>query len=94
MICGFETGQYLSACIVGIVNVVYQYKLVLGGDVIEGLPNMILIHIRNLENMALKVALEGLRIIKSVLGENAGIIGPRPWHKIVYEQFNNKITRR
>jgi glucokinase len=70
-----ETGRYLSAGIVGIVNAFNPCKMVLGGGVIEGLPNLIQIIKKTTKEMALDVALESLTISKSALGENAGIIG-------------------
>ena len=70
-----ETGRYLSAGIVGIVNAFNPCKLVLGGGVIEGLPNLILIVKKTIKKMALHAALERLTISKSTLGENAGVIG-------------------
>jgi glucokinase len=70
-----ETGQYLVAGVVGIVNAFNPSALILGGGVIEGLSE--LVHVLNAEvrSRALTAAVEHLRIVKSTLGGNAGVIG-------------------
>lgn len=70
-----DTGRYLSTGIVGLVNIFNPCKLVLGGGVIEGLPNLISIIRKTVKKKALQAALEKLKVSKSVLGNDAGTIG-------------------
>ncbi len=70
-----ETGQYLAAGVVGIVNAFNPSVLILGGGVIEGLPELVYSVEREVRARALEVAVEGLRITKAALGGDAGVIG-------------------
>lgn len=70
-----ETGQYLAAGVVGIVNAFNPSVLILGGGVIEGLPELVYSVEREVRTRALEVAVEGLRITKAALGGDAGVIG-------------------
>lgn len=70
-----KTGQYLSAGLVGIINAFNPCVLVLGGSVIEGLPELVTIAEKTIKERALEAAIKKLKIKKSALGENAGIIG-------------------
>jgi glucokinase len=49
--------------------------LVLGGGVIEGLPNLIAIAEISIKERALEIVMQKLKLKKSALGENAGIVG-------------------
>ena len=70
-----ETVRYLAAGLVGIVNAFNPCVLVLGGGVIHGLPEYasMVEHIVRLN--ALEAAVKDLRIVTSVLGNTAGVIG-------------------
>jgi glucokinase len=70
-----ETGQYLAAGVVGIVNAFNPCLLVLGGGVIEGLPELIKIVENGVQKRALEPAVENLKIVKAGLGAKAGVIG-------------------
>ncbi|MFQ5987783.1 MAG: ROK family protein, partial [Dehalococcoidia bacterium] len=70
-----ETGQYLGAGVVGIVNAFNPCLLVLGGGVIEGLPELINMVEEVTRKCALKPNLEKLKIVKAALGGKAGVIG-------------------
>jgi glucokinase len=70
-----ETGKYLSAGLVSIVNSFNPCLLVLGGGVIEGLPNLIAIAEISIKERALEIVMQKLKLKKSALGENAGIVG-------------------
>ncbi len=70
-----ETGQYLVAGVVGIVNALNPSVLILGGGVIEGLPELVQVLDVDARSRALEAAVEHLRIVKSALGGNAGVIG-------------------
>ena len=70
-----ETGQYLAAGLVGIVNAFNPCLLVLGGGVIEGLPELIQIVEDIVRKRALRPSVEKLKIVKAGLGVRAGVIG-------------------
>jgi len=70
-----ETGRYLAAGVVSIVNVFNPCVLVLGGGVIEGIPELIQIVKDIVPTMALEASVEELEIVKASLGADAGVIG-------------------
>ncbi len=70
-----ETAQFLAAGVVGIINAFNPCLIVLGGGVIQGLPEYISLVQRIVHLKALEAALEGLRIITATLGNKAGVIG-------------------
>ena len=70
-----ETGRYLAAGIVSIVNGLNPSILILGGGIIEGTPELTGIIEPLVRASALPVALEQLSISRAALGNNAGVIG-------------------
>lgn len=70
-----ETGRYLAAGVVSIVNAFNPCVLVLGGGVIEGIPELIQMVREFTRNMALEASVEELKIVKAALGVDAGVIG-------------------
>ena len=70
-----ETVRYLAAGLVGIVNAFNPCVLVLGGGVIHGLPEYASMVERIVRLNALEAAVKDLRIVTSVLGNKAGVIG-------------------
>ena len=70
-----ETGQYLAAGVVSIVNAFNPCVLVLGGGVVEGIPELIQIVREVVPTMALESAVEKLHIVKAELGGDAAVIG-------------------
>jgi glucokinase len=70
-----ETGQYLGAGVVGIVNAFNPCTLIFGGGIIEGIPEMIQIVEGVILKRALKPTVENLKIVKAGLGAKAGVIG-------------------
>ncbi len=70
-----DTGRYLAAGVVSIVNVFNPCVLVLGGGVIEGIPELIQMVKEFTRNRALEAAVEKLEIVKAALGGDAGVIG-------------------
>ena len=65
----------MAAGVVSIVNAFNPCLVVLGGGVIEGIPELITIVNEITQNTALEANLEKLRIVKAALGGNAGLIG-------------------
>lgn len=70
-----QTGRYLAAGVVSIVNAFNPCMVVLGGGVIEGIPELIQIVKEVVPTMALEAAVNKLKIVKAALGGNAGAIG-------------------
>ena len=70
-----DTGRYLGAGIVGIVNAFNPCLLILGGGVIEGLPELMKIVETFTLARALKAAVENFKVTKAALGNEAGIVG-------------------
>lgn len=70
-----ETGRYLGAGLVGLVNAFNPKRLVLGGGVIDGVPELV-DHARSVvEAHALEVPRAAVDIVHSELGDTAGVIG-------------------
>jgi glucokinase len=70
-----ETIRYLAAGIVSIVNAFNPRLLILGGGVIEGMPEMAGAVEQEVKSRALPAAVESLKIVKAALGGEAGVIG-------------------
>jgi glucokinase len=70
-----ETGRYLAAGVVSIVNAFNPCLVALGGGVIEGIPELIQIVKNIVPTMALEAAVGKLQIVKAALGSNAAVIG-------------------
>ena len=70
-----ETGRYLAAGIVSIVNGLNPSILILGGGIIEGTPELVGIIEPQVRASALQVALERFEISSAALGKDAGVIG-------------------
>jgi glucokinase len=70
-----ETGRYLGAGVVSIVNAFNPCRIVLGGSVIEGIPDLVQMVENFTRKRALEAAVEKLEIVKAKLGGNAGVIG-------------------
>jgi glucokinase len=70
-----DTGKYLAAGVVSIVNAFNPALVILGGSVILGLPDLAAAVEKRVRSLALPTALEGLRISLPGLGNKAGVIG-------------------
>ncbi len=70
-----ETAHYLSSGLVSVVNAFNPCLLILGGGVIEGLPELLPIVDGEIRKKALQTALESLNIVKAALGKESGIVG-------------------
>ena len=70
-----EVAQALVAGTVGLVNAFNPCRLILGGGVMQGLPEL-LDHIEaGVRRAALNTASEGLQVLPSELGSDAGVVG-------------------
>jgi glucokinase len=70
-----ETELHLAQGLVSVVNAFNPCLIILGGGVIEGLPEMIQNIDKAVRDRALKQALDHLKIVKASLGSEAGLIG-------------------
>jgi glucokinase len=70
-----DTIKYLAAGIVTVVNVFNPGLIILGGSVIQGLPDLVPAAEKKVRELALQTAVESLRITTAALGNKAGIIG-------------------
>jgi glucokinase len=70
-----ETGRYLGAGVVSIVNAFNPCLLILGGGIIEGFPELIKVVEQAIRKRALEASVERLRVVKAALGVDAGGIG-------------------
>ncbi len=70
-----ETGRYLAAGVVSIVNAFNPCRFVLGGGVVEGIPELVQLVEEFTRKRALEAAVERLEIVKAALGGDGGVIG-------------------
>ncbi|MEZ6097759.1 MAG: ROK family protein [Pirellulaceae bacterium] len=83
-----ETGNYLAAAVVGMVNTFNPSLLVLGGGVIEGLPQLVEKVEETVRNHAFSAFVEDFRVRRAELGGDAGVIGGAAWARA--ESTNNQ----
>lgn len=81
-----ETGDLLSIGIASLANVFNPSLVVLGGGVVEGLPELVDLAQEKVPHYALPVTSEPLQITKTALGNNAGIIGAAT---LAWERFGS-----
>ena len=70
-----ETGAYLSDGVISAINLLNPCVIILGGGVIDGIPGLYDTVKKEAGKRALKASMSKLRILKSGLGGEAGIIG-------------------
>lgn len=70
-----ETGRLLGSGLIGIVNSFNPKVLILGGGVIENLPELIPIAEERLRKFALRPGIDALELCRAALGGTAGAIG-------------------
>lgn len=70
-----ETGDYLAAAMVNVVNSFNPHRLVLGGGVLDGFPDLIEVIRDHVNRNALSACVEQLEIVRAELGPHAGAIG-------------------
>jgi len=70
-----DTARYLAAGLVNIVNIFNPQLIILGGSVIQGLPDLAVLAEKRVRAMALPTPIIDLRITMAALGNQAGVIG-------------------
>jgi len=70
-----ETGRYLAAGLVTIINTLNPCTIILGGGVVEGIPELVDIALSISRRRVLEATTENLKTTKAQLGENGGVIG-------------------
>ncbi|MCL4533501.1 MAG: ROK family protein [Deltaproteobacteria bacterium] len=70
-----ETGEYLSDGVASAVNLLSPCAVILGGGVLDGIPELFDIVRAETLKRSLKASSSNLKILRSSLGEYAGIIG-------------------
>ncbi len=70
-----EAATAMAAGAASLVNAFNPCRLILGGGVIEGLPDMVGRIERGVRQQALKAATEPLKIMMAGLGSDAGVVG-------------------
>ena len=81
-----DVGTALSAGAGSVVNALNPCVLVLGGGVIEGIPELLELVRQGIEERALDAALRPLRIVEAQLGERAAAIGAATWARLRSEK--------
>jgi glucokinase len=74
-----ETADYLAATLVGITNTFNPSRIVIGGGVLDGLPDLVTAAERGLRRDAIIVSRDQVEIVRSTLGSAAGVIGAASW---------------
>ena len=70
-----STARYLAAGLVSIVNAFNPQLIILGGSVIQGIPDLTVLAEKSVRSLALPTPLKDLRITIAALGNQAGVIG-------------------
>jgi len=70
-----DTAKYLASGLISIINVFNPRLIILGGSVIQGIPEIMERAEIIVKEKALPTPLENLRIITGALGNKAGVIG-------------------
>ncbi len=70
-----ETGHYLGAGMVGVVNGFNPSRLILGGGVLDGIPELLESVEAHVQRYALRACTTDLEVILAEFGAEAGILG-------------------
>ncbi len=70
-----DAARALSAGVTGLVNAFNPCRLILGGGVIEGIPELVDRIREGVQSSALTTALDRLEIVRAALRHDAGVIG-------------------
>ncbi len=74
-----ETGEALGVGIASIANAFNPCMVILGGGVIEGMPELVTLAEAEARRRALEAALDPLEVMKAGLGKHAGTVGAAMW---------------
>jgi len=77
-----ETGRLLGFGLVSVIHTFNPRRVVLGGGVIDGMPDLVPTATEVVQENAMKVFLENLEIAPAALGDDAGVIGAARWARI------------
>lgn len=77
-----ETGHLLGQGLVSVIHTFNPRRLVLGGGVIDGMPDLVPAATAVIEESVMKVFLEDFDIARAALGGDAGVIGAARWARI------------
>jgi len=77
-----ETGRLLGFGLVSVIHTFNPRRVVLGGGVIDGMPDLVPAATEVVEDHTMKVFLENLEIAPAALGGDAGVIGAARWARI------------
>jgi glucokinase len=70
-----ETGELLGAALVSLVNAFNPKRVILGGGIIDGFPELVSLAHAHVRERALLAALQGLDVIPATLANDAPAIG-------------------
>ena len=70
-----EIGTALGVGLASVADALNPELLILGGGIVEGMPDLVEIAEQELRRRALAAALQPLRVVRSELGADAGVIG-------------------
>ena len=76
------TGRLLGFGLVSVIHTFNPRRVVLGGGVIDGMPDLVPAATEVVQANAMKVFLENLEIAPAALGDDAGVIGAARWARI------------
>ena len=65
----------MAAGVVSLINAFNPCRLILGGGIVDGIPELIKMVKDNVQTRALYVSVKKCEILKSPLGSNAAVIG-------------------
>lgn len=74
-----QTGEALGVGIASLANAYNPCTIVLGGGVIEGMPELIDLVQHTVEQRALPAAVAQLSIVPAALGTDSGVVGAASW---------------
>ncbi len=70
-----ENGELLGTSIANLVTILNPARVILGGGVLLGCPNLARLVVRHFEEQVLRAATRGLSVERAWLGDDAGVIG-------------------
>lgn len=88
-----ETGELLGAGLVSLVNAFNPQRLILGGGIIDGFPELVPLADAFVRAHALPAALDGLALVTAELANNAPAIGAAVVARHALEQRAGGIAR-